>query len=470
MLTAASIGVVVGDTVSFYSRAADGTVKTIDIPVTAVWQHPLFNGATFANDIAVLTLAAIAPEYTNDYPIYLSSFGTEIGKPYYLTGYGVPGTGTSGDAVSDIERLNVTATGGTYSLFSPDVNLSTPPLAFNSTPAQVQAALVGIGLSVEVNAPLFGPFITVPNQFYSYELRFTSPTTNIQRLRYIPVPAAPLVDGGNNGQVAITTLTNGNFDGEFQRLTINGTAGTFKLGLSGTFTTPLPFNATEAQIQTALQTLAGVTEVTVRKIPAGAASGAGSFQISFDRPTTGFPVIAIDTTAMTGTANSYILQNNGRPVLRLGVNEYDGANSTFLTSDFDTDGTDSNESRGDNGGPGFIDIGGGQLALASIASNGKDKFNAVEQMTSVSKYTTDINTQINAAGYAATVDMQYQLGGNDGIADTFRVTQTAGLVQVFVKDSKAAPSDSSTKMRQPTWRRWCSAAPPTTIPSSSIRA
>ncbi len=450
VLVAAHLNPAVGDTVAFYSRAADGTVKTIDIPVIDVKVDPLYNAATRFNDIAIVTLAAVAPQYAVDYPIYLGTNGSEISKPYFLAGYGLSGTGTSGQSTVDLQRLTVTATGGTYSLFSPDVNQTTAPIPFNSTPMQVQNALMSIGLSVQVLSPQFGPFTTkfstlpappIVNAFYSYEIRYTS-VANSQRLQYVPVLANPLVNSGNNGQVDITTLTNGTFDSEFQRLTINGTAGTFKLGLSGVFTTPLPFDASEAQIQTALQTLAGVTEVTVRKIPVGAASGGGSFQIAFDRPTTGFPVIAIDATALSGTASAYILQNGTRQVLRLGTNVYDGANTSFLTSDFDaTPGTDSFPATGDDGGPGFIDIGGGNLAIASIVSlSGGTKFTNIESDTRVSKFTSEINTYINAPGYAAVVDMQYQLGGNDGIADTFHVTQNAaGRVEVYVKDSKAGP-------------------------------
>ncbi len=449
VLIAAHLNPAVGDTVSFYSRAADGTVKTIDIPVIDVKIDPLFNAGTRANDIAIVTLAAVAPQYAADYPIYLGSNGSEISKPYFLAGYGLPGTGTSGQSSKDLQRLTVTATGGFYALSTP-TNGTTSPIAFNSTPAQVQAALTAIGLNnVQVLSPQFGPFTTkfstlpappIVNAFYSYEIRDAS-LANLERLQYVPVLASPLVDGGNNGVVAITTLTNGTFDSEFQRLTINGTAGTFKLGLSGVFTTPLAFDATEAQIQTALQTLAGVTEVTVRKIPVGAASGAGSFQIAFDRPTTGFPVIAVNATALSGTASAYILQNGTRQVLRLGVNEYGGASGSFLTSDFDTDGTDSFPTTGDDGGPGFIDIGGGNLAVASLVSlGGGTTFSKTQMDTRVSKFTSGINAYINAPGYAAVVDMQYQLGGNDGIPDTFHVTQTAaGRVEVYVKDSKAGP-------------------------------
>jgi hypothetical protein len=439
VLTSASAGVTVGSDVTFFSRATDGTVRSISVPVSAVWTHPAYNPVTFANDVAVLTLAAVAPEYANDYPIYLGSFGSEINRPFYLAGFGLTGTGTSGEAAGDLQRLSVTATGGSYRLQSPGSGLTTAPIPYNATPLQVQTALTAIGENVQVLSPQFGPFVTVNNQFYSYEIRYLS-AANARRLQFVAEPSSPLVNGGNNGIVTVQTLTNGLNDGDLQRLTINGTAGTFRLGLGTAFTGQLPFNATEAQIQTALESLAAVTEVTVRRIPDGAASGAGSFQIVFDAPNTRFPVLTVDTTQMTGTGIAYILQHAGDPVLRMGMNEYAGASGTVLTYNFATDGTDAMAGTGDRGSPGFIDVGSGKLALATVMSNGNNKFNDVQQATRISKFTTDITNVIDAKGYAATIDMQYQLGGGDGIADTFRVTQTAdGFIQVFVRDSKIGP-------------------------------
>jgi hypothetical protein len=444
VLTTASSNPVVGDTVSFYTRAADGTVKTISIPVVGVWIHPSYIAGTFANDIAILTLEAIAPQYAKDYPVYDGqAYGTEIGRLMTMAGFGVAGTGTSGPSFSDLQRLTVTATGGTYRLFSPTNGQTTAPIPYNATAAQIQAALIAIGQSVQVLNPSFGPFQN------TVEIRYLT-AANARELEYVRNPSDPLVNGGNNGTVDVETLTNGSNDGEFQRLTLNATAGFFRLGLGGVFTGQIPYNATDTQIEAALETIAGVTEVSVRQIPAGSPSGAGSFQISFNQPNGGFPVLTVDPALLTGTASAYILQPQGQPALRIGSNEYDGSNSTFLTYDFDTDGTDSFASPipgllgggGDSGAPGFVDVGGGVQAIASLFSNAPatSKFTDIQLATRVSKYTSDISKIVDATGYAATVDMQYQLGGNDGIADTFRVTQTpAGLVQIYVKDSKAGP-------------------------------
>ncbi len=463
IVTAAHSAPAVGDLVTFYHRLPDGNLEQIQIPVAAVWVEPSYiaagsNPLNNVGDVALVTLAAIAPFGVTDYPIYTAAEAavtSEVGKPYIVAGFGRTGTGTSGASVAqELQRMTVTATSGSYQIVRPDTGMASTTLAWNATAPQIAAAFASIGLPAQVTQVTVGPFSPVAGvPVVNFEVRFNA-AVNLPRMTFVSNPGAnTLVNGGNLGRVDFTTLVNGAIDPELQRLTVTATAGSFRLGFGGAtgtlFTTPIAFNATAAQIQTALQAINSVGEVTVRRVPAGALN-AGSFQVSFDNIGFKIPLLIADTTALTGTVSVAAIMDGGQAALRVGANEYDAVVQGTLTSDFDPDGTDEFPQVGDDGAPGFFDTGSGRLAIASIASYGGGGFGATENDTRVSKYATNILNEAaairpNSSGVLTqmqdtiALDMSYQFVGNDGVADTITINQvTIGgtpVVQIWVQST-----------------------------------
>lgn len=463
IVTAAHCAPAVGDLVNFYLRNDDGTLKRISIPVTSVWVHPTWTGNTnsLRGDIAIATLASVAPVEASTYPIYTSAqaaINPEVGQKFIIAGYGRTGTGTSGQAGLDIQRMRITGTGGQFFLANPSNNqVGTVALNYNATAGQITNAFAQLGFAVQVRRPTAGPYTN------SFEVLFLA-GGNAPRFAFRSNVAAPLVNGPFLGNVTFETLTNGDNDGEFQRITLNATGGTFTLGLNGGVTAPIAYNATAADIQAAIQTLPGVTEATVRLVTSG--PQAGSFQVSFDAPGSdvnvprfgpNFDQMTINTANLTGTgkvitvqdADSYTFGQFLIPtrVLRMGANEFQAISGDTLVSDFDNDGTDEREGQGDSGGASFLDLGGGKLAIAAVVSQGVGtttvgpfEFGSTTNSTRVSKFTADIEAQTLAFPYTLTLDMQYQVVGNDGIGDTIRVVRNGNRVEIRGNDHQGNPN------------------------------
>jgi len=94
---------------------------------------------------------------------------------------------------------------------------------------------------------------------------------------------------------------------EIQRMTITATAGRFFIESDGEVgTTALTFNATAAQINTAIQQLASITNVQVRQIAAG--PNAGSFEILWQNPNGNQPQLRF----VSGTGTN-ALRNGSAP-------------------------------------------------------------------------------------------------------------------------------------------------------------
>ena len=434
VLTAASLNPKVGDVVTFYTRQTDGTIKPISIPVIDVFVPP------GGGDIAMVTLAAVAPAGIKDYPLYTSvqaSQFPEVGQPFTLAGFGRTGDGTSGQADLDLQRMRIVGTGGSFFLVLNGVT-GTTALRYNATAAQVQAALntdFGANATV-VTQPTVGPFTS------SYEVLFTAPVVNNRRLGFVSNPVDPFVNGPGLGQVNFVTLTDGQFNVEFQRLAVNATAGTFRLGIGGptpTFTPAIPYNATPAQIEAALLTLPGITDVTVTAVTSGPA--AGTFQIAFDQSTpVNLPQLVVDTTQLTGTARVTTIQDGGAPAIRVGQGVYEAQVGNNLTDRFANDGTRAFYSpAGDVGAPGLFDVGGGVFDITSVFSSGGGKFGATQTNTRVAPFSNSLRTYTDTFPYTLTVDMQYQLTGNDGTPDTLRIRRNGSQVQVFTNDLNGNP-------------------------------
>jgi hypothetical protein len=119
---------------------------------------------------------------------------------------------------------------------------------------------------------------------------------------------------------------------------------------------------------------------------------------------------------------------------RIGFNEYDSVQDHTLVSDFDPDGTDDFEGQGDSGGAGFIDLGGGKLSIASIVSYGGFVFGDTEHNTRVSTYTNDIKTVTGTFPYTLTLNMKYQLAGDDGQPDVIQVRRNGTRIEILASD------------------------------------
>ncbi|HEX4613301.1 MAG TPA: trypsin-like serine protease, partial [Urbifossiella sp.] len=400
ILTAASAAPSPGQLVTFYERLPDGTLSQVQIPVLSVWVDPAFTAAgsnplNNVGDVALVTLAAIAPFGTSAYPIYTgaqAAQASEVGKPYILAGFGATGNGTSGQAVSqELQRMTVTATGGAYSIVRPDTGQSSSVLQWNATAAQIQAAFASIGLPATVTQITVGPNAPVAGSpTVSYEVLFGG-TTNLPQMSFASNPLSPLFNNGNNGTVTFATELDGGINPEYQRLTVTATGGSYRLSYNGTFTAMIPFNATAAQVEAALEALgaAGPGEVTVRQVTSG--PNTGTYEIQFDKIGFAIPLLQTDTTTLTGTATVATIMDGGLRVLRTGANEYDSVAAGTLVSDLDPDGTDAFPGTGDAGSPGFITTSGGQQAIATVTSHGSGTtFGSTENDTRVSKYSADI--------------------------------------------------------------------------------
>lgn len=101
---------------------------------------------------------------------------------------------------------------------------------------------------------------------------------------------------GRSGAFSVDSLPVG--VSAVQLVTIGGspTGGTFTLSFYGTTTVPLAYNATAAQIQTALEALSVIQAGNV------AVSGTGPFTVTFqnDLATTPVPIITADASLLTG--------------------------------------------------------------------------------------------------------------------------------------------------------------------------
>lgn len=421
----------VGDDVTFYLPAApegipDGTIKAITIKVASVWVHPDYDPGTSDSDIAVVTLASLAPHGATAYQLYSNT--DEAGQNFVMSGYGRTGTGTSGQSNEvEIQRMTITATTGRFFIRSAGVT-GTVSLGFNATAAEIDGAieaLASIG-SVRVTRIAEGPFVG------SFEIIWNNPGGNQPQLQFVSATGANVLrNGAAAGVVNFATLFNGD-DTEYQRIVHNGVGGTFRLAAetpTGTLQTdPIAFNATALQVQNAINAIAGLGPITVYK------PSAGNYVLQYDLNGDFEHIQFLADPTFVGTGSVNTIQDGGVRTFRFGTNRYDSVNpnTSHLDSDFDENTDDEFEGQGDSGGAGFIDVGNGDYAIASVVSFGGLFFGDPESNTRVSDFIAEIQAVIAPTSYDFTLDMTKQVVGGDELANTITLQEVNGFVEVYV--------------------------------------
>jgi hypothetical protein len=156
---------------------------------------------------------------------------------------------------SDVWTLSIAGapTGGTFTLSF--ASQTTAPIPFNATSAEVQTALqnlaaIGPGNVVCTGGPLPSNNVTIT----------FAGTLGFQALSPISVGASNLTGGTGPATTLAHTVTGSARSNDVQTLSLSGnpTGGSFTLSFGGQTTAAIPFNATSAQVQAALQTLVSV--------------------------------------------------------------------------------------------------------------------------------------------------------------------------------------------------------------------
>jgi hypothetical protein len=258
---------------------------------------------------------------------------------------------------SALQTLSVSGgpTGGSFTLsFGGQTSAA---IGFNATAAQVQTALqamptIGAGGVTCAGGPLPGTAVQI---FFAGPLAFR---------------AQPLITIGTNGLTggatpapSVVQTTAGALVSDVQTISVSGapTAGTFQLAFGGQTTAPVPFNATAAQIETALAglsnvgasgvvcsggalpganvtvTFAGPLSVGAQPVISAAGStltGAGSPTVKLAHTTTGAVGAAVQTLSVTGTptGGGFALSFGGQTTGSIPFNATAAAVQTALTA------------------------------------------------------------------------------------------------------------------------------------------
>jgi hypothetical protein len=208
------------------------------------------------------------------------------------------------DPASEAQLITLKkANGGTFTLTYQSE--TTTPLAWNANVATVQSALealstIGTG-NVTVNSPVGG----------SYAVTFEAAMSN-DYVDLLVADASTLTSPA--AAVNIATQTPGApAVNAAQTITITATGGTFKLTWAGYTTGPLAYNATPANIQSALTALRSVTGPDIAVI----GTAAVEHVVEFVSGLAGVVVPEINAVvgALTGGAVSISLDNQGSPAV-----------------------------------------------------------------------------------------------------------------------------------------------------------
>jgi hypothetical protein len=203
---------------------------------------------------------------------------------------------TAGALVSDKQTISVTGTptAGTFQLAFG--GQTSAPVPFNATAAQIQAALVGlsnVGPSgvVCTGGALPGTNVTV-----------TFPGPLAVGAQPVIAASGSTLTGAGSPTVKLTHTTTGAVGAAVETLSVSGTptGGGFVLSFGGQNTGSIPFNATAAQVQTALTALGSIGPGGV--VCAGGALPGTAVTITFAGALASGPqpLIAVSANTLTG--------------------------------------------------------------------------------------------------------------------------------------------------------------------------
>ena len=254
----------------------------------------------------------------------------------------------------------------------------------------------------------------------------------------------------------IWTTTGLTLRNEVQAVTRTGspTGGTFRLTFSGQTTANIPYNATAAQVQTALANLAnlGPADVNVE----GGPSLNTPWFVSFRglRANQNVPQMTF-TNNLIGGGISIATRHEGATEAPLNgalVYDFDNGNTRndalglfHGLSGLGLGANEASQSQGDSGGPAFIGtrisgVVSYSLPLApgtppDIDGVANNTFGELGLMTRVSSFVPTLNAQTNLA-YQLILDMDFQHAGNNGSADTIEVTRFGSSLRLVVNGNQ----------------------------------
>ncbi len=254
---------------------AGGPANTANVTVT-------FTGALGARNVAQMTTDAGGLTWPAGAPAAAPAATTTAGS-----------TG-----VNEVQTVRTTnATGGTFTITFD--GQTTAPLPWNATAAQVQAALEALSNIAPGDVTVAGGPANTANMTVTFTgalaaTNVAQMTTNAAGLTFTAAaPAAtttPATATANEVQTVRTT---------------NATGGTFTITFDGQTTAPLPWNATAAQVQAALEALSNIApgDVTVTGGPANTANVTVTFTGAL--ATTGVPEMTTNAAALTTAPLAY---------------------------------------------------------------------------------------------------------------------------------------------------------------------
>ena len=198
-------------------------------------------------------------------------------------------------AVNAVQTVTIggTPAGGTFKLTYGSV--STADLPYNESTANVQAALRALSSINGANVTVTG------TAGASYVVTFGGALAGRP---VSPITASHNLTGGTNPSATVAQTTAGvTAVNEVQKVELPGTpsSGTFTLTYSGQTTAALPYNATAAQVQTALRAISSINGANVSVTGIGGVEGisGGPYTVTFIGTLAGAPLAD-----MTGTATA----------------------------------------------------------------------------------------------------------------------------------------------------------------------
>ncbi|MHB8974460.1 MAG: RHS repeat-associated core domain-containing protein [Pirellulaceae bacterium] len=379
-------------------------------------------------------------------------------------------TTTQGGPLNEVQRVGYTtsyAMGGTFTLSYN--GQTTSAISYNATAAQVQTALEALSNIAPGDVVVTKLQDTNPAQEWKLTFQGALGGANLVQTTIDTTNVSTM---GGRTEIEATDAQGSSGGDEVQTVTLsNATGGTFRLAFEGYVTAPLATNATAAQVESALETLNSVDNVTVT------GTAGGPWTVAFGGTQSNTNVARLDgdaTAASNGTLvrtlsytfdaagqltaasdpdSSYAISydNLGR-VVTVDNNGTSGVPRVVLTSVYDAAGNRGSLSATVAGTADFLNTYThdaldrltrvdqiGQTGGNSVAEKRVDlAYNAIDKFTSIARYKdTDGGTthEVATAGY-----------GYDSLGRLTSLAYTKGGTNLFTPYSWTYDSLSSAGM------------------------